>query len=72
DGTSSGKAKDDSDGAEKDETVYIFTDASGNQKSLLVSDWLKNLKKDDSLKDFSDLTGIENVKGDETFTQDGQ
>ncbi len=72
DGASSEKTKDDSDGAEKDETVYIFTDASGNQKSLLVSDWLKNLNKDDSLKDFSDLTGIENVKGDETFTQNGQ
>ena len=70
-GTSSGKTKDDGDGAEKDETVYIFTDASGNQKSLIVSDWLKNLKKDDSLKYFSDLTGIENVKGDETFTQNG-
>ena len=28
--------------ASKEETVYIFTDASGNQTKVLVSDWLKN------------------------------
>lgn len=58
--------------AEKEETVYIFTDANGNQKSMVVSDWLKNLDKSTSIDDISGLTGIENVKGDETFTQDGE
>lgn len=57
--------------ARKEETVYIFTDANGNQKSMLVSDWLKNLDKAGSIEDVSDLTDIENVKGDETYTQDG-
>ena len=27
---------------EKDETVYVFTDASGNVEKVIVSDWLKN------------------------------
>ena len=42
---STDKTTDTADGSEtaqKDETVYIFTDASGNQKKVLVSDWLKN------------------------------
>lgn len=30
------------EGAEKEETVYVFTDANGNQKSMTVSSWLKN------------------------------
>ena len=56
---------------EKDETVYIFTDASGNQKSLLVSDWLKNSGGLGTIQDRSSLEDIENVKGDETFAQSG-
>jgi len=56
---------------EKDETVYVIADATGNKKSVLVSEWLKNSEGLDEIKDKSILTDIENVKGDETFTQDG-
>ena len=35
--------------AEKEETVYVFTDASGKQKSMTVSNWLKNKSGADSL-----------------------
>ena len=58
-------------GAEKEETVYVFTDASGNQKSMTVSSWLKNTTGADKLYDNSILQNIENVKGDESFTQNG-
>ena len=47
----------------KDETVYITADAEGNTKKIIVSDWLKNYKKDDILKDMTGLSDIENVKG---------
>ena len=36
-------------GAEKEETVYVFTDASGNEKSMTVSNWLKNKDGADKL-----------------------
>lgn len=55
-------------GVTKDETVYIFTDASGNVTSTIVSDWLKNESGQQTIADQSDLTEIENVKGDETYT----
>ena len=55
----------------KDETVYVLTGNAGNVNKIIVSDWLKNKDGDASLVDASDLTGIENVKGDETFTLDG-
>ena len=58
--------------AEKEETVYVFTDASGKQKSMTVSNWLKNKSGADKLYDNSALQNIENVKGDETFTQNGE
>ncbi|SEF92858.1 putative membrane protein [Eubacterium ruminantium] len=57
--------------SDKDETVYIIADATGAKKDVIVSEWLKNKDKADVIKDISDLTDIENVKGDETFTQDG-
>lgn len=53
---------------EKDETVYIFTDASGKSGKILVSSWLKNPGRADILKDSADLHSIENVKGTETWT----
>lgn len=55
------------DSQEKEETVYVKADAEGNTQTVIVSDWLKNKKKSAKIKDKSDLTGIENVKGDETF-----
>ena len=58
--------------AEKDETVYVMCKADASVKQVIVSDWIKNPKAAASLKDLSNLTGIENVKGDEAFTQDGK
>ena len=53
-----------SGGASKEETVYIFTDEYGNQRDITVSNWLKNPEGKDKLEDLSDLSDIENVKGD--------
>ena len=55
----------------KEETVYVNADASGKETSVIVSDWLKNAGSQKTLKDSSDLTDIENVKGDETWTSSG-
>lgn len=57
--------------AEKEETVYVLSGADGSTNKIIVSDWLKNAGALDSIADVSSLTGIENVKGDEAFTQDG-
>lgn len=66
---SDGKAEENVD--EKEETVYLITDANGNVNKTIVSSWLKNGSKSAQIKDVSRLSGIENVKGDETFTQNG-
>ena len=55
----------------KEETVYVIADAEGNAQKIIVSDWIKNVKGLDALNDRTELSGVENVKGDETFTQDG-
>lgn len=55
----------------KEETVYVLADAAGGVNEVIVSDWLKNADGDSVLTDFSELTGIENVKGYETFETDG-
>ena len=55
----------------KEETVYLITDANGNVKQTIVSNWLKNGSANAEIKDVSELSEIENVKGDETFTQNG-
>lgn len=52
---------------EKDETVYIFTDAYGTVNKVIVSDWLKNSDSFKTIDDYSDLKNIENLKGYETF-----
>lgn len=56
---------------DKDETVYLISDASGNVNQTIVSDHLINRDKSDTLKDKSSLKDIENVKGDESFSQSG-
>lgn len=58
--------------AGKEETVYLIADASGNVNKTIVSTWLKNPEHADTLKDASELKDIENVKGNEDFTQDGE
>ena len=51
----------------KQETVYVNANASGDETKITVSDWLKNSGVEDILEDQSELIGIKNVKGDETF-----
>ena len=51
----------------KEETVYVNANADGSETKITVSDWLKNAGLEDVLKDQSQLDGIKNVKGDETF-----
>ncbi len=53
----------------KEETVYVNAAADGSKTKVTVSDWLKNAGVENVLSDQSDLTGIVNVKGDETFEQ---
>lgn len=55
----------------KEETVYVNADAAGETKLVTVSDWLKNAGTAQSLNDVSELTGIKNIKGEETFTESG-
>ena len=55
----------------KDETVYVLCNNDASIKDIIVSDWLKNPGALSSLADCSTLTDIENVKGDETFTEAG-
>lgn len=56
---------------DKEETVYFITDASGNVDKTIVSDHLYNRDGKDTIEDVSSLSDIENVKGDEEFSQDG-
>lgn len=55
----------------KEETVYLFADSEGNVTSTIVSGWLKNPQKDKTLVDVTDIGDVVNVKGDETFEQNG-
>lgn len=56
---------------DKDETVYVFAKANGDVDHILVNETLKNRDKQDTIHDQTELADIVNVKGDETFTQDG-
>jgi len=59
-------------GVTKDETVYVVTDSSGTQQDVIVSDHLINKGKVKTIEDKTNLKDIENVKGEETFKQDGE
>lgn len=56
---------------DKDETVYVFAKANGDVDNILVNETLKNHDKSATIEDTTDLKDIVNVKGDETFTQNG-
>ena len=56
---------------EKDETVYVVTDAAGEATDVIVSDHLVNDEEADTIHDKTNLKDIENVKGEEKFEQDG-
>lgn len=56
----------------KEETVYVIADNTGAAQNIIVSDHLLNNDNKDTIADVSSLTDITNVKGDETFTQEGK
>ncbi len=64
-------ASEETEEASKEETVYVVANADGSAKNVIVSEWLKNKDGEATLKDASDLKDIENVKGEEAFTQNG-
>lgn len=56
----------------KQESVFVNAGADGSITGITVSDWLKNSGSvSGALKDSSSLTDISNVKGNETFSQNG-
>ena len=60
-----------SDEAGKVETVYVTADANGAVDEVIVSEWLKNADASDTLSDTTTLQNIVNVKGDESYTDNG-
>jgi len=52
----------------KDETVYVVAGADGSVEKVIVSDWIKNGEKSNTIEDQSELQNVTNVKGDETYT----
>lgn len=58
-------------GIKKDETVYVVTNSDGTQDDVIVSDHLVNGNEAKKISDETTLSDIENVKGDETFKQNG-
>ena len=55
----------------KDETVYVLAGADGSVRKIIVSDWIQNALGSDTIDDVTQLTGIENVKGNESYTMGG-
>ena len=62
---------DDSDDADKEETVYVLADADGTANDVTVSTWLKNADGSEGLNDKTNLSDIENVKGYEGYKDNG-
>lgn len=58
-----------SEAASKEETVYVLAKDDGTAGRIIVSEWLKNTGKKKLLEDYTELDGIENVKGNEKFKQ---
>lgn len=56
----------------KDETVFSKTDNSGESYKTIVSAHLKNTDEQELLNDMTNLFNIQNVNGEETFSQDGE
>ena len=69
--TAAQKAADLQQKISKDETVYVLAGADGSVQKIIVSDWLKNELGSASLSDKSGLSNIENVKGDESYSING-
>ncbi len=60
-----------SEEAGKVETVYVTADANGAVDEVIVSEWLKNADASDTLSDTTTLENIVNVKGNETYEDNG-
>lgn len=56
----------------KEESVYVNAGADGSVTGITVSDWLKNAGVNGTISDKSTLKDIQNVKGEETFEQNGE
>ena len=56
----------------KEENVYILADANGNVHDTIVTNHLINNTEADTIRDYSELTDIENTKGNETYTANGK
>ena len=69
---STAEERDNSEDSEdsKDETVYIIAGADGSVQKIIVSDWIKNSLGSNTVSDKSELTNVENVNGDESYTLD--
>lgn len=56
----------------KQESVYVNAGSDGTVSKITVSDWLQGSDAaTGTIRDISDLQNITNVKGDETFSQNG-
>lgn len=55
---------------DKTETVYVKVDAEGNVRDISVETVLRNRNNGEELPDYSTLSDIKNMVGDEEFTQD--
>lgn len=67
----SAPAAEETDKTVKDETVYVLSGADGSVQKIIVSDWLRNTLGKDEIYDSSDLDNVENVKGSETYSMNG-
>ena len=56
----------------KDETVYVIAGADGDASKIIVSDWIKNPKKTETIYDQTGLSDVEVTKGDASYTMDGE
>ncbi len=66
--TAAAAAAEKQSGLQKTETVYVIAKADGTPEKVIVSDWIKNPEKLNTITDKSTLTDIENTKGEETYT----
>lgn len=56
----------------KQESVYVNATADGTVSKITVSDWLQGSDASTgTIRDISDLQNITNIKGEETFSQNG-
>ena len=55
----------------KEETVYVFADATGKQNKLIVNEKLKNASKASTINDTTNLKDVKNINGDESFQTSG-